>query len=115
MVQAQKNRFNKIISSELGIDLFWEAKKRFKDERHIIILQGDSGNILPIVLKDINEPVIFWLDGHYSGGITAKGNKVCPIFEEIDAIFSGKKYNHILLIDDARDFNGYVDYPTIEN
>ncbi len=114
MVEAQKNNFKKIISIELGDDLYKNAKIRFKDEKNIIIVKGDSGKVLPSILTDLNDPAIFWLDGHYSAGITAKGDKECPIFEELDAIFQSKKLNHILLIDDARCFNGEGDYPTIE-
>lgn len=114
MVEAQKKRFKKIISIELGVDLFEKAKMRFKKDKHVNIVQGDSGKKLPEVLKDLNEPAIFWLDGHYSEGITAKGDKECPIFEELDAILKSKKFNHVLLVDDARCFNGTRDYPTIE-
>jgi len=114
MVEAQKKRFKKIFSIELGVDLFNNAKKRFKNDKRITIVQGDSGKVLPKLLSEINEPAIFWLDGHYSAGITAKGEKECPIFEELDAIFSSKKNNHILLIDDARCFVGRGDYPSID-
>lgn len=114
MVEAQKETFAKIISIELGIDLFEKAKKRFIKSKHIQIIQGDSGKVLSSVLKDLNEDALFWLDGHYSAGITAKGNKDCPIFEELDAILNGNKFNHVLLIDDARCFNGEGDYPSIE-
>lgn len=114
MVEAQKTRFNKIISIELGVDLFKKAQKRFNNDKNVFIVQGDSGKVLPKILKDINESAIFWLDGHYSAGITEKGDKECPIFEELDAIFNSKNFNHILLIDDARCFIGQGDYPTIE-
>ena len=114
MVEAQKARFKKIISIELGVDLFKKAQKRFKNDKNVLIVLGDSGKVLPEILLDINEPAIFWLDGHYSSGITAKGDKECPIFEELDSIFSSTNFNHILLIDDARCFIGKGDYPTIE-
>ncbi len=114
MIEAQKRRFKQIFSIELGVDLHRNAVKRFKSNEHIKILLGDSGKILPNILSEINEPAIFWLDGHYSAGITAKGDKECPIYEELNAIFNSKKINHILLIDDARCFNGEGDYPTIE-
>ena len=58
--------------------------------------------------------LFFWLDGHYSGGVTAKGDKECPILEEVNAIFKFKNIAHILLVDDARSFNGQHDYPTVE-
>ena len=114
MVEAQKLTFKKVISIELGLKLFKNAQKRFINDKNVVIMQGDSGRVLPIIMKDLVEPTIFWLDGHYSAGITAKGDKECPIFEELDAIFQGKKLNHILLIDDAQSFNGSSDYPTIK-
>ena len=114
MVEAQKTRFKKIISIELGDDLYIKAKKRFEKDKHIMIVHGDSSKILPKILKELREPIIFWLDGHYSGGITVKGDKECPIFDELDAIFESKQSNHIILIDDARCFVGEGDYPTIE-
>jgi hypothetical protein len=115
MVEAQKNRFKRVISIELGLDLFKKVTKRFRNYKNITLLQGDSGKVLNEIISDINEPAIFWLDGHYSSGITAKGDKECPIFEELEAIFKGKNYNHILLIDDARCFIGEGDFPTIES
>ena len=114
MVEAQKTNFKKVISIELGMDLFLKAKERFKSDKNVQIFQGDSGKVLPQILQGLKDPAIFWLDGHYSAGITAKGDKICPIFEELDAIFDNSNLNHILLIDDARDFVGEGDYPTIE-
>jgi hypothetical protein len=113
MVEAQKRKFRKIFSIELGVDLFNKATKRFKNDNNVTIVQGDSGKVLYKILLTINEPAIFWLDGHYSSGITAKGEKDCPIFEELNAIFNNNKFKHILLIDDASSFVGEGDYPTI--
>lgn len=114
MIQAQKKRFERLVSIELGTELFEKAKQRFKNDRHIQIVPGDSGEQLPAILQDINDPVIFWLDGHYSSGITAKGKKECPVLEELEAIFKHDKNNHIILIDDARCFTGENDYPSLE-
>jgi hypothetical protein len=113
MVEAQRKRFKRIYSIELGDDLFRKAKRRFEKDKKITIVHGDSGKVLPQILNKISEPAIFWLDGHYSAGITAKGDKDCPIFEELNAIFDSKRYNHIILIDDAQYFTGVGDYPTI--
>ena len=114
MVESQKKLFKKVISIELGIDLYEMAKNRFMNDKNVEIKQGDSGKVLPEIMKDIYEPIIFWLDGHYSSGITALGDKECPIFEELEAIFNYNQYNHIILIDDARLFIGVNDYPSIE-
>jgi hypothetical protein len=114
MVEAMKHRFKRIYSIELSTELFEMAKQRFLKDENITILQGDSGKVLPIILKQLNEPAIFWLDGHYSAGITAKGEKDCPIFEEIDAILIQPEAGHVILVDDARCFTGEGDYPTID-
>ena len=114
MIEAQKKNFDKILSIELGEKLWRRAVNRFKKLKHITLIHGDSGEVLKNITKQLNEPALFWLDGHYSGGITAKGDLECPILKEIDTIFLFKNLNHILLIDDARCFDGANDYPAIE-
>jgi hypothetical protein len=113
MVYAMKDKFKQIFSIELGLDLWKSACKRFRNDNHITILQGDSGKVLVDLVPKITDKAIFWLDGHYSAGITSKGEKDCPIFEELSSILSSE-INHVLLIDDARCFNGTGDYPTVE-
>ena len=113
MVEAQRNHFEKIYSIELSKKLFRRANKRFKLFPQITILNGDSGIVLNKLLPGIDMPALFWLDGHYSGGITAKGAKECPVPEELEAILKSDFY-HIILIDDARLFNGTHDYPTLD-
>ncbi len=113
MVEFHKKRFKQIISIELEVNLFEKARKRFRNDKNITIVQGDSGKVLPEILNNINEPVIFFLDGHYSGGETAKGDKVCPIYEELNAILNSK-INHIILIDDANLFIGNGEWPKID-
>jgi len=68
------------------------------------LYHGDSGKILYDVCKNITDPIVFWLDGHYSEGITARSNKNCPLYEELDQICQLKENNHTILIDDVRDF-----------
>jgi hypothetical protein len=113
MVKAQLKNFKIIYSIELGKDLWEKANKRFENNNNVNILLGDSGKVFIELLPKINQKAIFWLDGHYSAGITAKGEKECPIYEELNEIFKSK-INHILLIDDARLFIGENDYPSIE-
>lgn len=115
MVEAQKTRFGKIISIELCRPLFEKATKRFKKDNNVSIVYGDSGKILPEILPDIQQPVIFWLDGHYSEGVTAKGDKETPILEELNAIFELSPFRHVILIDDARLFIGDDNYLDIKD
>lgn len=87
---------------------------------HVTIIQGDSGEELPKLLASISEnKILFWLDGHYSMGVTAKGISLTPIVEEIKSILKLNRES-VILIDDARDFSWYnvvfrnrKDYPTI--
>jgi hypothetical protein len=114
MIEAQKANFEKIYSVELSMGFWKRAVIRFKKYGHIKIIQGDSGKVLFNLAKDLTTPAIFWLDGHYSGGDTARGEKECPVLDEIEAIAGGDSMlKHILLIDDARLFTGKNDYPAI--
>ena len=113
MVEAQKNLFSTIFSIELSSRLYKQALKRFKGDGRIRLLQGDSGKRLNEIVSELKEPALFWLDGHYSGGITALGDKECPVPEELEAIFKSP-LNHVILVDDARLFNGANSYPDID-
>ena len=70
--------------------------------------------VLPSLLTLIREPCLFWLDAHYSEGITVKSDLNTPILEELKHIFAHTIRGHVILIDDARCFTGREDYPTGE-
>ncbi len=114
MVEASKNTFRRIFSIELDTTLYNQARHRFSAFDHIVITQGDSGEVLPHVLAGISDPCLFWLDGHYSAGITARGQLETPVMEELGCILDHPVADHVILIDDARLFVGQHDYPTIE-
>jgi len=82
MVKAQLPFFNSIISIELSPQLYKYNKNKFKNYKKVKILLGDSGEILPGVIDGLNEPALFWLDGHFSAGLTAKGNLNTPVSDE---------------------------------
>jgi hypothetical protein len=105
--------FNALYSIELSPLFYGKAQLRFRDSGKITLIQGDSGQELSKLVRGLDRPALFWLDGHYSGGATAKGSKDCPILEELDAIFSSP-LPHVLYIDDARLFTGSDDYPTLD-
>lgn len=112
MTYAQRNNFRQLFSIELDEYLFERALLRFKHYSHIRILHGDSGQMIAKVLQELDEPCLFWLDAHYSGGITAHGVEMTPIFDEIRHILNHPVRNHVIVIDDARLFNGTEGYPT---
>jgi hypothetical protein len=115
MVSAVKRNFQQIYSIELDEYLFQRAKSKFVRFRHIQFLRGDSAQVLPGVLNRIHEPCLFWLDAHYSGGITAKGDLETPVVQELRQILSHPLAAlHVILIDDALNFVGTNDYPTLQ-
>jgi len=114
MVEAMKNVFERIYSIELSEDLYRNAKVRFKRLRNLKLINGDSGIEIKKLMNDIRDPALFWLDGHYSGGITAKGPKDTPIYEELTHIFSSPDIGHIVIIDDARCFGTEPAYPSLD-
>lgn len=113
MVEAVKSLFTRIYSVELDMSLFKRAGERFRDQKHIEIVQGDSAEVLPRLLREISTPCLFWLDAHYSGGVTAKGATETPILQEIDDILRHGIKDHLILIDDAWCFGTMKDYPSI--
>jgi hypothetical protein len=114
MVEAMRNVFDYIYSIELSKELYEQAKKRFKALRHIELIHGDSGDELGNIISKIDQPALFWLDGHYSRGVTARGNKDTPIYEELHHILNAPDRGHVIIIDDARCFGTDSAYPRIE-
>ena len=114
MVHATKDTFSKIVTIELNKYLFERAKKKFARFDHISVIEGSSAEVLPQILIDITQPCLFWLDAHYSGGITAKDKLETPIIQELSYILHHSVAEHVILIDDAREFVGRNGYPTIQ-
>lgn len=114
MVDAMKNVFNHIYSIELSPNLFEKARKRFKDQKNVEIIHGDSGKELEKIIPRLNNPTLFWLDGHYSGGETAMGETETPIFEELSVILDYQERKHVIIIDDARLFGTDPGYPDMD-
>jgi hypothetical protein len=101
-------------SIELDEAYFNAAKQRFANYSNVTLLQGDSGIVMPAIVQQLKEPALFWLDGHFSGGKTSKGELETPISAELEAILKSPIAGHVILIDDARCFDGTHDYPHLD-
>jgi hypothetical protein len=104
----------KVISVEPEPEFFSKAQQKCKSFDNIKIINGLSEKVLPEILPSLNGAVNFWLDGHYSGGVTFKGPIDTPIIEELWCIEKSIKNISRLavLIDDMRCFNsGFPGYP----
>lgn len=111
---------SKVYSIEPEPTLFANAKKYFANFENVEILNGTSEDIFPGLLSKIQGNVNFWLDGHYSAGITFKGAQDTPILEELKHISDniGRLNKVCVLVDDVRCFNPqlaeYSAYPPVD-
>ena len=112
MLQACLGDFDRLVSMEVEPHFYTRAKKVFRREVRVTLLHGDSAKLLPELLRTINDPCLFWLDAHYSGGLTGRGELETPIRRELEAILSHSQ-KHTILIDDAHCFDGTNDYPAV--
>jgi hypothetical protein len=110
MARKCRHAFRSIVTIELDEALAHAATQRLAPYKNVRVVQGDSGARLPEILAQIQEPALLWLDGHYSGTGTARGDQETPLEEELHAIARHGE-RHVVLIDDAR-LLGTGDYPT---
>jgi hypothetical protein len=61
-----------VYSIEPEPSLFANARKRFAGVRNVEIINGLSEDVLPALLPQLRDDVCFWLDGHYSAGLTSR-------------------------------------------
>ncbi len=107
--------FLKVYSIELDPELFLKTRKRYLENEKVKIFAGDSSKKLKDVMRDIKEPVTFWLDAHFAGDGTAKGKVATPVLEELEQIRRHPVKTHTILIDDVRQFGTEdFEYVTIE-
>lgn len=106
--KADQLGFKLIHTIEVQQELWTQAVNKFT-KPHIKCWFGDSGNVLSVILHYLKEPAVFWLDGHWSQGITGKGAKDVPLYEELQHIKNHFIKNHTILIDDVRLFGNDQD------
>jgi hypothetical protein len=115
MVAAMRPYFDRVISIEMAPPIYERTKRRFTGDSGVQLLLGDSGVLLPQVLAALDHPALFWLDGHYMGGATARADLDSPVRRELAALLRHRTRGHLVLIDDARLFTGTQGYPTLDD
>lgn len=114
MVEAMKPHFRELYSIELSRPFYERAVGLFARDPHVHLVCGDSSEALPGILARVSEPCLFWLDGHFSGDDTARGSVDYPVIEELRHIGQHRVKDHVILIDDARLFQGTPGAPARE-
>ena len=116
-LEHTKDHFYRAYSMELSSELYQKAMEKFKDDPKVHLLFGDSGELLGELLPwcpATTEKTLFWLDAHYSFPGTARGKLDTPIMQELEAIIAHCSYS-VVLIDDARCFDGTHSYPKLDD
>lgn len=107
---------DKLYTIEVSKFLYNLAKFRLRKKRNIELIKGDSAEILGNLLKNIGNPCLFYLDGHYSGGISSSAIEYeSPLKRELESI--GSFYHlsgSIVVVDDARELGVTKGYPSIK-
>jgi hypothetical protein len=94
--------FNKVISYEIDNKLYYDATNRFKGNKKVELHHKSSAKMFNDI-KDINVPITFWLDGHYSAGNTGYDDECAyPLLKELEIISQHHIKSHTILIDDRR-------------
>jgi len=112
MVAAMKHRFARIYSVEYDHQLAQRAARKFTRYPHVHIMEGDSQQVVPQLLRTISEPALFWLDAGYYGWAGLQGDKQ-RLTTELEAILRHNVKGHVILMDDARGLNGQNGAPTV--
>jgi hypothetical protein len=115
MVYCVRNLFRRIYSIEIFEKLATLNTRSFRKLKNINIIWGDSSIELEIIMNsNPSQSILFWLDGHYSGIGTGRGEKITPIIAEIRIILKNNPFKYVIIIDDWRLFDG-IDYPSKED
>lgn len=99
------NEVESIYSVELSDELAQAAKLRFKNYKHVTIVQGDSSGCLANILQETRDSAtVYWLDAHWCDASNTAGlESQCPLLEEL-CTFSSLNSKSVIVIDDARLF-----------
>ena len=95
--------FDELHTIEIKEGFYTKVKSRYKGDK-IHFHLGDSSKVLPKIASDLKSNTLFFLDGHWSSGNTGRGEKDCPLIEELKVINSKFSHKAIIIIDDYRLF-----------
>jgi len=95
-------QFTKIYSIEISTKYYLMNKQKFEAESSVCLLEGNSADVIK-TLHD-QEPILFYLDAHFSGGDTG-GETIsngCPLLDELTSISERGQKGDVIFIDDMR-------------
>lgn len=112
--QLLGEHFSSVVTIERDSVLAKNASSRFADNHSITVVQGSSRDVLIPNIPSYDKGAFFWLDAHFSGGVTAGADDPCPLEFELSTICSVRRAeNTIILIDDIRGAVGANGWPSL--
>lgn len=97
---ALRAGFPVIHSVEIDHNFAMQARAVFARYPNVHIWEGDSGKMLWDVIKGIEAPITFWLDGHNGFPDPKSAQKNTPLMEELEQIKWHPVKTHTIIIDD---------------
>jgi len=95
--------FSRVFTIERAEPFYQRYSPELDRIRNITPLLGDSRQVLPQIIDEIGgQTAMFWLDGHWCGGVTAGDDDECPLIDELKVL--ANRADDIIMIDDARLF-----------
>ncbi len=110
---ASKYENNCIYTIEPEKSIYDYVKSKYSRISNIKFLNGSSEEIFEETLENTRGSVNLWLDGHYSGDITFKGEQESPIISELNTLSAhAHRFTDLcIFIDDFRLFGTASGYP----
>jgi len=99
--------FSKLYTIEIREMLHDSVKHYYRGDK-IAFYLGDSAERMTEVALDVQGRAIYFLDAHYSSGFTGRGEKDCPLYEELQHIVLLHRDEAIVIVNDARLFGELV-------
>jgi|LakMenEpi03Aug12_release.lakeMendotaPanAssembly.Ray.scaffolds.fasta_scaffold775175_1 hypothetical protein len=100
---AMEPHFDELHTVELSDDLYRKLVGRYHGAK-IRFHHGDSAEVFASLLPSLQTPAIFYLDGHWSCGGTARGPVDVPLLQEMEAISRYFSPAAVIIVDDLRLF-----------
>jgi hypothetical protein len=107
-----RNDFDRLVTIELEPRLYELANARLAPYEQIRVVHGNSPQVLPDVLADLDRPALFWLDSHGCTTKSAVGGS--PAVAELELILAHPAAGHAALIDDVR-LLGTPGWPSLDD
>jgi hypothetical protein len=105
------SHFERVVTIELDEKLAARAKASLSDLPNVEVLQGDAVDWLrDVMARPSTHDALVYLDGHFSGGVTARGSLDEPACEALEVLVPHLDKLRGVVIDDFRTFG--VEFPS---